>query len=478
MRRKKATDAPLPVASVDTDDRVKVVERREYVQRIPNSPPPDKPPIDIAAAPVEEEQGDELLDFLAELEEEIGLSLRVDRLPQYTANGKWNKGAAFEFCDNIPVNKSDLKSGQYMAMIRDLFGPAAYRCTLREVGAGIIRSWPIKIAAPMQPPSQPRSNGSNIIYQQQASGEPPVTRDTLQELLDAGEKMGKLKKIFGWDQQAPQPVAQPTVATVEREPLQDRIIGAALDAVMKEKPADAADILRAYINPPSDSFSWKEIIGEVVKPLLPVVMNLVGAYMANAQRQAQAQQPTQPQQAQLPAMAPPVFVQQPQPPAQAAMLAIQNMATGDLSSIPMGTEPPPGWMIVTATMPAMEIPHNGQPAPALQPQPMLQNQPVEDEDEMAETDLIETLAEMLDDCVRRSVSDPRVIEAGRQKLVEFKTKFPALDRLIGMLVTMPPQAVLGFLAMQYEELTPLVTNPIAIQVITDLQAAIKPEPVQ
>lgn len=471
MRRAKAQ--PAPQAPPD-DDRVKVVERREYVQRVSSQPPAEKPPIDIVVAPVEEESGDDLLDFLTELEEEIGLSLRVDRLPQYSVNGKWNKGAAFEFCDNIPVNKSDLKSGAYMSMIRDLFGPAAYRCTLREVGAGIIRSWPIKIAAPMSQPQQ-RAPGSSVIYQQ-ASAEPLPQRDTLKEFLESLKTVKAIREVFG-DTNYVQPVA-PVTPTVEREPLQDRIIGAALDAVLKEKPSDAADILRAYVSPPKED-SWGDILKELVKPLAPVLMGALAAFAQPRAPQQATGQPT-PQQAPLPQGAlppmppPPVYTdmgpQQP-PPA----VTIQNMVNGNLMMYPAGVEPPPGWMVMPTPdqMPPGYI-EQGQTFSTGPSQPVLQPDETEGENEMAENELIETMVDMLDDCVRRMVSDPAVIEVAKQKLVAFKANYPALDRLIGMLVTMPPQAVLGFLALQYHELAPLVDNPIAVQVITDLQAAIKP----
>lgn len=465
MRRKKVSEPE--VEAVPPMPAMKVVERREYTTPMPTAKPQEPQTVNVQATPIDEETSDDLLDFLAELEEEIGLSLRVDRLPQYSANGKWHKGATFEFCDNIPINKGDLKSGAYMSTIRDLFGPAAYRCTLREVGAGIIKSWPIKIAAPIAQPQQ-RQVGTSVIYQTQpqSNGEPAPPRDTLQELLDAGEKVGKLRKVFGWDHEAPQPTPMPIAPVVEPAPLQDRIVEAALNFALKtEKPETVAGLLQSYLNPRQDDFSWKEIIGEVVKPMIPMFMGLVSAYMHNqavrAQQQAQAAQGQngQGQQQALPPSSPASFQDSTMfhQPTQTAPPFQYWPEAGSVQTPPVQPGP-------TVMYPTMNMPQTTSAMALTEP---------EDTDEMAQDDLLEYLVGALQECVNRAASDPVVIEAGRREIAEFRARFPKLTQFVDMLASAPPVFVIGLLAGQFPTVAPLVNNPVAVRVIEDLQAALK-----
>lgn len=457
MVRRKKTDEQ--VEQVPPVPSMKVVERREYMTPMQAAQPQEPQTITVQATPVDEESGDDLLDFLAELEEEIGLSLRVDRLPQYSANGKWHKGATFEFCDNIPINKSDLKSGAYMSTIRDLFGPAAYRCTLREVGAGIIKSWPIKIAAPI---AQPQQRQSNVIYQTQPQGNGQPTeapRDALDEAVRVLEKVDRILKLSGRTQEAPTPPAPVIQPTQEKEPLENRIFEAALNYALKEeKPETISSLLQSVINPKQDDFGWKEIIGEVVKPMIPMFMGLVSAYMqaqaVKAQQQAQVANGTQPAQQALQPMQP----QQPQPPA-------QYWPDSSMWQQPQPIPMQPGKV---ATFPAMDMPQNpiGDIKRVDNPQP-------EDEDEMAEDNLLDDLVGMLQDCVNRAASDPDIIEAGRQEIIAFRARFPKASQMLDMLASAPPIAVIGLLSYNYPAVAPLVNNPVAVQVIEDLQAALK-----
>lgn len=460
MRRastKKAQESPTQQPGFK-----KVRRTEEFIEAVKDETQPTV--ITVPATEIEDEEPlDRFEQFFAQVRDQQGWTLLVYRLNNFFKDGKTDLRGDKTYVGRITFDP-DTYLDDIQAMCLD---GGAFKLQAKTPDGHFSEQW-VEQIMPLKSNKAAAAANTHFFIQPPANGQPaPEPRDTLKEFLQSLKTVKEIKEVIGGNENHNPPIAP--VTTIEREPLQERIISAALDAVLKEKPADAADILKAYLAPAKDDFSWGEIIKELIKPLAPIAMGLLQAYAANQARAAQQPPPQngQPQQAALPAMTtPPMQPQAPQP-----TVTIQNMATGDVTGYPAGMEPPPGWMVVQPFTAMADMP------PASVTQPTQPDNP-EDETDMAQDELLDTLANMLDDCVRRGMSDPAVIESGRQMIVDFKTKFPKLDAFIGMLVTMPPQGVLGFLAMQFSELAPLVNNPVAIQVITDLQAAIKPEPVQ
>jgi hypothetical protein len=103
----------------------------------------------------------------------------------------------------------------------------------------------------------------------------------------------------------------------------------------------------------------------------------------------------------------------------------------------------------------------------------------EDEEEMGRDDLIYKLADMLEECVRRAVSDPEAIERGREEVQAYKRRFPLITGTIDALTTLPPEAIIGMLSLKVPEISLMINNKVAIQTIRDFQEALKrPEVVQ
>lgn len=421
------------------------------------------PPIDIPAREIleDDEPLDKIGEFFNRIEVEQGWRIVVWRLPSFNRDGRSDSRADKVYLGNIPLDPD-----HYLETVQEMWGEGTYKFESKDPDSKFGPKWVEHIGSkPM--PNQPRG-GVHYIVQPNGNGAPgevappPPVRDTLQELLDAGEKAQKLKKVFGWEQEAPAREAIPVAATVEREPLQDRIIGAALESVFKSgKPETAEEILRAYIAPQREE-GWAELIKELVKPLAPIVMNIIAAYMQGQAARAQAQ-------GQAATVAPPV---QPQLPPQA--------------------EPNPS--PYAPQFPPLEIPQNAEPYDTFQqgigqtaaPMPGLslvqpQDDPMteEEEEEMGRDDLVYSLAEMLEACVRQAAANPNTIELGRLEVVKYKQRFPLMTGVIDALTTLPPEAIIGMLAMKVPEVAAMINNDVARQTILDFQAALRrPEVIQ
>jgi len=485
VRRTSKADKPQPATPAGME---KVRVTKEFIQ--PIEPSNGKTTIEIDAADVtdvtDEPQLDRFEKFFNRVREEQGWRIVIYRLNSFHKDGRTDMRADKTYVGNIVFDPDT-----YLDDIQRMWPEGGtFKIQSKTPDNDWADQWTETIA-PVRNPTAAGAPQAHYFIQPSAPqstqpAEPP--RDTLKEFLTNLKTVKEIREAIGGDvtTTTSTPVVHPTV--VEPPSIQDKIIEAALNAALKtEKPETIAGLLQSYLNPKSDELSWKEIIGEVIKPLLP----LAGAIITTVlQRQAQQQAMTQanvvqPTQAQL----------QGAPP----LITIQHGETGRMVQIPATQPIPDGWYSVqfqgnlseaaqaqitqpasiqpAFTMPMMEIPQNppsGIPIASMEQPGFSSVQPVEqDEDEMAENDLLDSLVDMLQDCVNRAASDPNVIEAGKREIVEFKQRFPKLTGIIDLLTTQPPVFVIGLLSGMYPSVAPLVNNPIAVQVIEDLQAALK-----
>ena len=465
VRRKKTEQAPSgPVPGLK-----KVRTTVEYQEPIEEK----AQTIEIPAREIieDDEPLDKIGEFFNRIEVEQGWRIVVWRLPSFNRDGRSDSRADKVYLGNIPLDPD-----HYLETVQDMWGAGTFKFESKDPDSKFGPKWVEHIGEKPTPQNQ---NGRGVHYIMQGNGnvppvEPAPVRDTLQELLDAGEKAQKLKRVFGWESEAPAVQATPVTATVEREPLQDRIIGAALEAALKSERSEQtlSDVLKAYLAPQKDE-SWVDLVKELVKPLAPVVMNLIGAYMqAQAARaQGQSAPPAQPQ------IAPPPVQTNP------------TDATWATATPFPGQQP-----TISSQWPALEVPGNapvydtfqgGSIAPAplpgfpttrpQDPDPFTE----EDEEEMGRDDLVYNLAEMLESCVRMAASDPATVEAGRQEVMKYKARFPMMTGVIDALTTLPPEAIIGMLAMKVPQIATMINNDVAKQTIRDFQDALKrPEVIQ
>lgn len=475
MRRKKADTPPAtPVAQQPGFKKVRRTE--EFIEAVKDDSAQPQT-ITIPAEVIEDDEPvDRFEEFFSRVRDQQGWTLLVYRLNTFDKDGKTDLRG-----NNTYMGRITFDPDTYLDDIQSMCPEGgAFKLQAKTPDNRYSEQWMEKVA-PIKSNKLASASNTHYIIQPQGNGQPAEPqRDTLKEFLASLKTVKEIKEVIGNGE--PPPVqATPVQAVVEPPPLQDRIIEAALNAALKtEKPETVAGLLQSYLNPRSDEFSWKEIIGEVVKPMVPMFMGLLSAYMQNQARQQQAAvyQASVAQNTQQ-ALPPP----QTQPP---SAYRIRNQQTGEENIMPVFMALPDGWTVVgpaeyapqatpafpasqdTFVMPTMEIPQNA-------PAPMSQIADTEDEDEMAENELLDGLVDMLQDCVNRAASDPTVIEAGRKEIADFRKRFPSMTRMIDMLASAPPVAVIGMLSFNYPAVAPLVNNAVAVQVIEDLQAALKRE---
>lgn len=461
MRRKKAeSPATIPQQPLG----IKKVRRTEEYQEAVK-PEEERPVITIPAEVVEDEEPvDRFEEFFSRVRDQQGWTLLVYRLNSFDKDGKTDLRG-----NNTYMGRITFDPDSYLDDVQAMCPEGgAFKLQAKTPDNRYSEQWVEKVA-PLKVTRAPGS--THYIIQPSANGnevpEPP--RDTLAEFLKSLKTVKEIKEVIG-NGETPVREAIPVAATVEREPLQDRIIGAALESVFKSgKPETAEEILRAYIAPQREE-GWTELIKELVKPLAPIVMNIIAAYMqgqaARAQAQGQVAQAQQAPQPQLPPQSNPQPWDQPL------------------------TVPPTSSMSFP-----LEIPQNAEPYDTLQPgmnpfapsQTMMptvtasSDEPLtfEEEEEMGRDDLVYSLAEMLEQCVRRAAADPNTIELGRLEVVKYKQRFPMMTGIIDALTTLPPEAIIGMLAMKVPEVAAMINNDVARQTILDFQAALRrPEVVQ
>jgi hypothetical protein len=476
VRRSSKAEKPQPATPAGME---KVRVTKEFIQPIEAS---TKQVIEVNADDVtdvtDEPQLDRFDKFFARVREEQGWRIVIYRLNSFHKDGRTDLRADKTYVGNIVFDPDT-----YLDDVQRMWPEGGtFKIQSKTPDNEWFEQWTETIA-PVRNPTAAGAPQTHYFIQQQPAQQQTTTepRDTLKEFLASLKTVKEIKEVIGDNGQQQQPIREATPVTVEPPPLQDRIIEAALNAALKtEEPKTIAGLLQSYLNPRSDEFSWKELIGEVIKPMVPMFMGLVGAYMQNQalrqQQQAQAGQQasaTQNTQGQL-------------PPARTPGTVLIQSAQGAVYEVDYTSQVPDGYTTIagsfvpsvqspqqqqpTFTMPTFEIPQNAMPSQA----PLEPRTANEDEEaEMAEGDLIDSLVSMLQDCVNRAASDPAVVEAARKEIVEFKQRFPKLDQFITMLASAPPIFVIGMLSMQYPGVAPLVNNPVAIQVIEDLQAALK-----
>lgn len=399
--------------------KVRKVEDYEVLEPVNQSQPRT---ITIPArevVPDEEEFVDPVEQFLAQIDEEQGYVLRIDRLPQFRKTGIYGRGAPREFQGELPFSVQS-----YMLDIQALYGPGDYLLTLKETNGQFVKKWVEHIGAPVVPATQSGSaQAGSPVPAAFAQAQPSATqRDSLDEFIQTAEKISKLRKALGWEAEpakARQQIETPT-APPER-PLEERIIEKLLGLAEKNEPL-ADRLLDKYLGTPeSKEPGWMEIVGEIFKPLVPV---LAQAIFAQSRLPGQQQLASQP------------LLQSPQ----------------QLPQTPMTTAPG-----VTAQA----------------PEGVADSQQSNGEEDEPFMELIDTLVDMLEKCVRQAAADPAVIDAGYQEVKAFRQRNPLLAGVIQMLVTGTPELVLGMLIGGYPELTQLQGNKIVLDSITALQAKLR-----
>lgn len=464
VRRTKAAEKPQPATPAGME---KVRVTKEFIQPIETSN--GKTTIEIDPADVTEITDDPPLDrfekFFNRVREEQGWRIVIYRLNSFHKDGRTDMRADKTYVGNIVFDPDT-----YLDDIQRMWPEGGtFKIQSKTPDNDWADQWTENVAPVRNPSSAGASQAHYFIQQQPAQPQAPIEqRDTLKEFLSSLKTIKEVKEVLG-NGESSAVQATPVQAVVEPPPLQDKIVDVALNYLIKtEKPETVADVLKNYLGVGAkDEFSWKEIISEVIKPLVPLAGAVITSILqAQAARQQQGQtanvaHPTQPQ------LAAPMQQQQAQIP-----IPTQAQFGPGVDQMQMYGQPAPGF-----TIPTMEIPQNspdGIPIASTGQIGFSSTQPVEqDEDEMAENDLLDSLVDMLQDSVNRAASDPNVIEAGRREIIEFKQRFPKLTGMIDLLTTQPPVFVIGLLSGMYPNVAPLVNNPVAVQVIEDLQAALK-----
>lgn len=285
MERKKITDN-LSVdnnskANQPTQQMKKVIKREEYFEPTDNNSKLQSAQSTLPTAQIEmidetDYEEDKFFAFLERLDRDQGYKLRVDSLPQYNANGKWAKDTTFGFCGEYPISVDELYSEEYYGRIQQMYGPGAYRLSLKDSAGKYVKKWLTTIAAPM-------SAQQNSVIQPPGQSQPVQQQgDPLDALIEQAGKFEKLKKVLGWNAE---PAAGPTAATpvAKDKPLEEKVTGLILDKILESKDENLTDrFIARYLGEDKEpDFSWRDVAKEVIMPLVPVAVSLASAFLGN-----------------------------------------------------------------------------------------------------------------------------------------------------------------------------------------------------
>jgi hypothetical protein len=435
MNRKKVSE-PAQAQTANLQEQASVPSEakpiKKHIRRVEEfdeyvSPETGKPQaaISIPAREVPEEEEDyidPIEELLNQIDEEQQFLLRVDRLPEYARTGRsLGRGVATEYCDEFPFDPD------YMKLVQR-FGGGTYRLTLKNSSHKFVKQWKVHVANPVViQPATPHASVSashspaysQPVQQQQADSLAPLS-----QLAEVAKQLKAIKRDMGWEPE-PQTVKEIVrQAEVVEKPLEEKILEKLLGLAEKNEPL-ADRLLGKYLGEEKHELGWKEIIAEIAKPIVPLIGHLMIA-------QLRAQQ---------------VAAGQPVTPA-------PQLPMPELPQMPMST--PPG-----VTDQAF--------------QPSADSQPIQQFEDEPQMELIDSLVNMLDVCVRQAAADPAVIEAGRREVESFRHRNPLLAGMVTSLIADTPEGVLDKLAWVYPDYAQMKSNPIAIHTIAALQAKLRGE---
>lgn len=409
----------------------KVVRREEFVVDEPSEhTTAARQIIDTTAREVgdsedEDFESDPLDDFFAELEEEQGYSLYIERLLTHNANGRTDSRAAKEYVDTIPFDRSSPYT--YLKTIQELYGGGTYRFTLRGKGR-FTKQWVKTIAHKLTALSNQAGQGQIILQQPTPTqpAQPPI--DPLDQLVQMAEKYAKIQKSFSaFGPTQPQQQANPSQIQQAEKPLEEKIFEKLLGLAEKNEPL-ADRLLDKYLgNPEPKETSWTadlvELVKELGKPLVPLIAGLIARQMQSPPPAPYPQQPP----GQLPA-APPQH---------------EPGATD-----PYQTSQGPGAVFES-------------------------QEPEEDEPLMNLLDKLVKEVAQLAQQQANEIAVQAAAERGAGWVKEFKEEFPAASMFIAGLIHGTPVDVLKALESFSEDYQGISNIPVATLFVEKLQAALR-----
>jgi hypothetical protein len=277
---------PIKVSAEPKMVQKKVTKREEYVvsepEHVTEPMRPVTPVRPIALHPFPQDSGDEdqpedqLYEFLDRLDREMGYSIKIERLPQFNVTGKFGRGATTVYCGEMPVSIGELTADAHLSHIQNLYGPGAYRITLRDQASRILKVWPVVIDAPLSQTRPAPNLGGQLARHQ--------PEDTLEDLAKKVETINRINKALGLNREPVQQAIEVPHRTVEEKTsVEERMAEKVLDAVLARK-ADNPDLmekfLRKYVGQDEQRDDWASLVKELLVPILPVLLQAGMKFLA------------------------------------------------------------------------------------------------------------------------------------------------------------------------------------------------------
>lgn len=476
--------APAAAPEVSTEPAVQtprhVTERTNRVVSYVEPPPkPGTPPDDAPDDPTASLQA-----FLEELSDEFGLSLRIERLPQFGNTGLWGRGALAEYCEDLQVTRDTLVSDQYLQQIQHRFGEGVYRLTLRDTtNYKIIKRWPVRVA-----PVVGASGVASPAFTPGATGQTnrpgPAVEDGFKRLVREVREFSEVAEALnlvprGRVREMTSTTGETIVVEPERASLQDTILTTALGMMAKKNDHEGIERLVDRVIGRADEPAWYEVIvKQVVDAVGPRLPDLIGAIV-----QLVAGVPQRPGQPARGTGGNPGRVQRigrHEP-----VLAAQGAVICDLCKQSINAEihqwrpravPPPPFPGGAARAPVptyTDLP------------PVTTGQGEEDYNEMGEPDmgepnaysvvddLIDTLIELLVAAHQRGGVEPASLQVAIDAVRDFQTNAPQYSNFVSILMSGEPSMVLGLTVARQPELAGLQQSQHAVAAIKELQQALQ-----
>jgi hypothetical protein len=431
MHRKKteptqlqeSVKAPPSQAEANQSKPVKKHVRKieEYDEYVPPAQSQAGQVIDVTAREVveDEEEIDPIEEFLAQIEQEQGYVLRVDRLTQYRRTGLMGRGAPREFQGEIPFSPQT-----YLTDIQAWYGPGDYLLTLKNSQHQFIKKWVEHIGAPalVNTPATTAVAApvtSAVAYQQPAPVQP---QSDIDQLISLTEKLSKIRKAMGWDHEPPPREEKQTEAVTTEKPMTERLVETLATRLIEKGDENSLDrALSVLMGKEDKDTSWTsgmmDLLKELAQPFIPIIASAIARQMQ----------------------------QQPHPPAPLGQLPAASVP---LPATPIGNQSPQQ----LAQPGASTAPGNSQVNVAAQ---------------QVEHDFQRLMTCIVMDCL-----DNVSVEASADRVSMFDEKYPEYHGIIESLITAAPGEVLTQIA-QFAPGVNFAQVPHAMEWMIELQTTLR-----